>query len=67
MIDENKDGKISVKELSTNITKLTRFNRKEIKLIFSFFDIDGNGQIDETELKTQLTKANVQYKRYIEK
>ncbi|KAL1212797.1 Sodium/calcium exchanger NCL [Cardamine amara subsp. amara] len=67
-IDVNKDGKIQVSELEDLTVEFGMLGRIKCDIhefattLFSDFDSDGNGEIDETEFKNGMAKWLTRYK-----
>ena len=61
MIDSSGDGTIDILELKQVLKSFGDFHEKELHSIKKFFDIDNNGDIDESEFIMQLKKAENKY------
>lgn len=62
MADSSGDGRIDVLELKMLLkSHIGEFHEKELHAIKKYFDIDNEGQIEESEFLHQLKKAHNQY------
>ena len=66
LCDQSGDGIIDTKELGAVLVSLSpQFGIKDCHSLHNFFDIDKNGDCDETEFIEQLKKGEKQYNQHL--
>jgi len=65
MIDIDGNELLHLNELDEVVTALSDFQKKEIRSIHTYFDIDSNGEIEKSEYLVQLERADKQYDSHL--